>query len=154
MASVSMAESRNRRLVSGQRVVCACSLELPKSDPFLVYKASRKGVFVLNVRGGSLYLADQFTERSIAKVFPSDQSSVIKNIKLYPKDAPIVELGDISVRYLKLTQDSKMVGVVVRFTNLTDGQIDILNDLPKHFPIAGSDEVASVPIDDVYRPKY
>ena len=105
----------------------------------------------MNVRGGSLYLADQFTETSIVKVFPPGQSSVIKNIKLYPKDGPVVDLGDIAARYLKLCKRSKMVGVVVKFVNLSDSQIDILNDLGSKFPIAGVDEGASIPLEDVYR---
>lgn len=138
-------------MISGQRVVCSVSLDLPKTDPFSAYKASRSGVFVMNVRGGSLYLADQFTETSIVKVFPPDQSSVIKNIKLYPKDSPVVDLGDIAARYLKLCKRSKMAGIVVKFVNLTDTQIDILNDLGSKFPVAGVDEGASIPLEDVYR---
>jgi len=146
-----MSENSNRRLISGQRVVCSCTLELPKTDPFSNYKAVRTGVLVLNVRGGSLYLADQFTETSILKVFPPDQSSIIKNIKLFSENVSPVELGNVSVRYLKMNKRTKMVGVILKFVNLSEKQIDILNSLGEKFPIAGSDEEASVPIEAVYR---
>jgi len=146
-----MSENKNRRLISGQRAVCNCALELPKTDPFSSYKSVRNGVLVMNVRGGCLYLADQFTESSIVKVFPPDQSSIIKNIKLYPSEGSLIDLGHISVRYLNLSKRSKLVGVVLKFVNLSEEQMDTLNDLGEYFPIAGANEEASVPINNVYR---
>lgn len=144
-------ESQNRRLVSGQRVVCSCTLELPKTNPFSAYKAVREGVIVLNVRGGSLYLADQFTDTSIVKVFPPDHSSTIKNIKLYAATGPVVDLGNVEVRYLKLNRRTRMTGIVVKFVNLSDAQMDKLNALGELFPEAGADEEASIPLESVYR---
>lgn len=142
---------RNRRQVSGDRVLCRCSLELPKHDPFSNYRASCEGFIVLNVRGGSLYLAHQFNEDSVRQAFPPDKASLIKDFKLYQKEGTPIPIGDLHVRFLKFKQGLELTGLVLRFVNLTDAQMDLLNGLTSHFPIVTGSEETAIPQDALHR---
>lgn len=146
-----MSEQRNRRLISGERVVCRCSLELPKLDPFSNHQARHAGFMVLNVRGGSLYLTQAFTDPGARRAFPDDPRSVIRKLTLYPRDGEPVLIGDIRVRYLKLIDRGEAVGLVLRFVNTTEHQLDLLNGLPSIFPAVTDDEASSIPLGELRR---
>ena len=135
-----MSNNKNRRLVSGDRVLCKCSMLLPSLNPFAGIKISRSGYMVLNVRGGSLYLAQQLNEQSVASIFPPDKTSLIKQLTLYPDNGSAILLGDMNVRYLKMTDGLKYVGLVLRFVNISEEQLDILIGLPDYFPLVSGDE--------------
>ena len=140
------AAPRDRRLVSGPRVLCRCSLELPKLDAFSTYRAAREGFMVLNVRGGSLYLAHQFTEEGARRAFPDGSALALKRFTLYPPDGgePVV-IGTLGVRFLKLVRGRRLDGLVLRFTGLDDRQIDLLGGLAQRCPTVDGDEEAAVP---------
>lgn len=142
--SKQMMENKNRRLISGSRVLCPCSLDLPKLDPFSAFKASRKGIIAINVRGGSLYLNEQLTEAHARNIFPADTKSTIRNFILYPPDNPEIRLGEIHVRYLRLTDAAKLSGLILRFVGLSENQLDQLNNLLTLCPTFEGDEEQAV----------
>jgi hypothetical protein len=47
----------DKRAISGDRVVCACSMQLPKLDPFKPLNIHRKGYLILNIRSCLLHLS-------------------------------------------------------------------------------------------------
>ena len=142
---------RNRRLVSGERVVVRCSLELPKRDPFSSYRARCEGFIVLNVRGGSLYMAHPLNDDAIREVFPDGKASRIRRLTLFPEgEAPIV-VGDLQARHLKTRKGERLTGLVLRFVGLDERQIDVLNGLSTRLPSVDGDEESAVPFDALHR---
>lgn len=122
-----MDTSKNRRLVSGKRVLCRCALSFPKTDIFNQMPIRRNGLIVLNTRGGALYMNSQFNEQSIGKIFKPGQSGNLSSFILVAKDNTQHELGTISARFLRFTNGNSARGMVLRFVNLTEEQIDLLN---------------------------
>lgn len=145
------AEARDRRQVSGVRVLCRCSLELPKLDPFSAYRARREGFMVLNVRGGSLYLAHPFTEEGARRAFPPERAVTVKHFTLHPEEGGPIELGRVDVRYLKTVRGRELTGLVLRFVGLDERQIDLLNALRERCPAVTGDEEEAVPKEALFR---
>jgi hypothetical protein len=135
--------TRDRRAISGNRVLCACSLDLPKVDPFYAMKTYREGHIILNVRGGSLYIPNQFTVVSIKHLFKPAEASTIRNFNLYPESSTEISLGNVDARFLNFTNGKLHVGMVLRFVNLTEKQLDTLNSLVSQLPaVSGSEELS------------
>jgi len=125
---------KNNRLISGNRVICQCSLELPKVDAFSNIKTDRQGYLAFNTRGGALYMGQQFTPLTINKIFNGDEPATLKQFVLYPPDAPAVKLGEIDARFLHFTEGKKFIGMVIRFVGLSEIQLDRLNTLCDSLP--------------------
>jgi len=140
-----MIEKPDKRLISGGRVICQCSLILPKDNPFANYKAQRSGYIVLNVRGANLYLGIQFTPENVAQAFPPDEYALIKKLTLFDDEGHEVVVGDINVRFLKFTDGSKVTGMVLRFVNTSEEQLDLLNSLVDIFPLVEGPEEDAIP---------
>lgn len=133
-------ETPNKRAISGNRVICACSMQLPKVNAFNQLKIHRKGYLVFNARGGALYLSPQFDESNVTQLFNPGQAGVIKNFKLHPRGKAEVVIGQISARFLFFTQTQAMPGMVMRFGNLSEWQLEMLNTLMIKLPKVGPDE--------------
>jgi hypothetical protein len=140
-----MSAKKNNRLISGARVLCKCSLELPKLDPFSKFRDYRKGLMVMNVRGGCLYLADQLTDMNARKVFPPGNTSTIKKFTLYPPNDPEILIGDIKVRYLRLINGASASGLILQFVNSTEIQLGLLNSLLTLCPPVECAEDSAIP---------
>lgn len=141
---------RDRRMVSGMRVLCRCALELPKLDPFSAYKASRQGYMVLNVRGGSLYLAQPFSESAAKRVFPPGQVLPVKNFTLYPPGGPPIVIGELGARYLKVVEEPPCA-LVLRFVGLDEKQLELMNGLEAVCPPVLGNERVAIPMDELQR---
>ncbi len=139
-----MTDFKNKRLISGNRVICRCSLELPKIDPFDNFKLHRAGYMVFNTRGGSLYMPQQFTEMSITKLFKPNEASKLKKLTFQPEVGAQVVVGDMQARFLKFTNSAGHSGMVLRFVNLAERQLDILNTLVDSLPGIGDDEEGAI----------
>lgn len=134
-----MTTNKNRRLISGERVLCKCSLDLPKVDPFDAMKVHRNGYMVFNTRGCSLYVTPQFTNESVGKLFKGDTPGTIKNLLLYPESSDTIKLGSVNARFLHFTDGSLLKGMVLRFVNLSEPQLDTINQLSVTLPVATGD---------------
>ena len=89
---------------------------------------------LLNVRGCALYLPNQYTELSIVKLFASGKPGVITELKLQPENLPEVNLVEVSARFLRFTGNEPEVGMVLRFVNLSESQMDAINNLVELLP--------------------
>lgn len=134
----------DRRKISGNRVICMCSVEMPKLDPFNNYSNVQKGPFVFNVRGGSLYTWTHYTDKSIADIFPPDKPAHLRNLQLFPVDQPVISLGDIKARFLRFDGEHNSQGLILRFVHLSEGQLDKLNELTAALPGVAEDEATQV----------
>lgn len=147
-APIASEPPRDRRLVSGERVLCRCSLDLPRHDPFSPYRERCAGYIVMNVRGGSLYLPVPLGEREIAQIFPSGGAAPVKRFTLYPDEGEPILVGDLRARYLKTREGRRLRGHVLRFVGLDETQLELLNGLPSRFPLVSGDEESAIPFTD------
>jgi len=129
-----MTNASNRRQISGHRVIVNCSLELPKIDPFSPMKADRDGFIILNVRGCSLYLGQQFSDISIKTVFPDNKPRLIKRLTLNPTDGNPITIGNIHARFLHFNDVKPLPGMVLRFVDVSEDQMQLLNDIQDILP--------------------
>lgn len=119
-------------------------MQLPKVDTFNQLKIHRKGYLIFNTRGGAFYLSPQFTESDIPQLFAPGESGTVKNFKLYPHGKPEVVIGQISARFLFFTKTEAMPGMVMRFGDMSEKQLGILNTLMESLPKVGPSEHAFI----------
>jgi len=146
-----LASPLDRRLISGERMLCRCSFELPNENPFSSYRVKRHGYMIMNVRGGSFYMFQPMSEETARKTFPSGQASMIKRFTLHPADEPVIPIGDIGARFLKIAHGDKLSGMVLRFSGLNEQQLDLLNSLAARFPVVDGSEEDAIPMDELRR---
>lgn len=142
-----MTNNYNKRFVSGERVVCECALTLPSNNPFYHINNHRTGFVVINVRGCNLYLPDQYNLANIGEVFPDRKPAMIKNFRLFAEDRSQTTLGDVQARFLHFREGTLLSGMVLRFSNLSEEQLDTLNQLNRLFPLVDRNEESSIPMD-------
>ncbi|MFT4726896.1 MAG: hypothetical protein ACI9UN_001391 [Granulosicoccus sp.] len=130
----------DKRAISGDRVVCACSMQLPKLDPFKPLNIHRKGYLIFNMRGGAFYISQQFTDHTVKQMFKAGKASLIKDIILYPGRVLEIVLGDIKARFLYFTDTQPLPGMVLRFSDLSEEQLNKLNLLTDELPKIGASE--------------
>lgn len=99
---------------------------------------------VFNTRGGSFYMPQQFTDVSITKLFKPNEASKLKKLTFQPEGGEQVVLGDIQARFLKFTNSFVHSGMVLRFVNPTEKQLDLLNTLVDSLPAIGDDEDGAI----------
>ncbi len=137
---MNLPENKNRRLVSGKRVICYSSMILPKVNQFSSVKALRDGPLVFNVRGCSLYCLPQYNPNTIREVFKSDEPGVIKEFRLFPPGSKPINLQNVTARFVRFTNTQKHVGMVLRFVNLNETQLDTLFALTDSLPEVSTNE--------------
>jgi len=128
-----------------------CSLELPKIDPFSAIKADRDGFIILNVRGCSLYLGQQFTVASIKTIFPDDKPRLLKRLTLMPADGNPIVIGNIHARFLQFNDVKPLPGMVLRFVDVTEDQMQLLNDIQDILPSFKDAEEDAVPWEELQK---
>lgn len=137
----------DRRKLSGSRVVAKCEVVLPVSNPFSYYIDNvKKGYIVLNIRGGSLYLAESFTKE---KLFPDGETTEFKKLTLQPRDKPEIVIENIKITFIRLRKGKNRDGIVFRFTDISEEHLDSLETLRFKLPTIESDEESSVPFEEV-----
>lgn len=134
----------DKRAISGGRVVCACSMQFPKVDVFNQMTIQRKGYLIFNARGGAFYIPQQFTENSVKQLFKRGEPGLIKDFKLYPNGQPEIVIGQVSARFLHFVGNEPYPGMVLRFRNLNEGQLDTLNKLVNVLPKVETNEQAFI----------
>ena len=141
--------SLDKRKLSGDRVLAECEIVLKNDNPFSSYSPVKKGYIVLNVRGGSLYLPEHFTEENIEKLFPDGKTAEFTKLSLYANNKPEIIIEDLKVIFVRLIQNQNREGVVFSFTEISEGQLDILESLSSKLPAIGPSEEESVPFEEI-----
>lgn len=139
----------DKRKFSGNRVIGRCEVIIKKDDPFATWNNVKTGHMVLNIRGGCLYLGEYFDEQNIVKFFPDNGSGKFIKLTLSADNRPDVVLENIKVAFLRLRKEANREGIVFRFVDITDTQLDILDNLRFNLPTIGPSEEASVPFDEI-----
>ncbi len=134
----------DKRFISGNRVVCACSLQFPKVDCFSPIQTFHEGYLIFNLRGGSFYTRDQFSEHTVNQVFKPGELGLVKRFTLYPEDESSISIGDIHARFLHFVGPATRRGMVLRFAKLSDAQIETFNKLTQELEPCGENEQDSI----------
>lgn len=139
----------DKRKLSGDRVLAECEIVVKNANPFSSYNPVKKGYVVLNVRGGSLYLPEHFTEENIEKLFPDGKTTEFTKLTLYANKKPPIIIENIKVLFVRLIKNQNREGVVFSFTEISEEQLDILESLSSKLPAIGPDEEDSVPFEEI-----
>ena len=142
-------KAMDKRKFSGARVLGECEVVLPVADPFAHYDNVKKGYMVLNVRGGCLYVPEHFNEENIDKIFPDGKSGEFKKLTLWGKSKEELVIENIKIAFLRLRKEKNREGVVFRFVNISEKQLDFLDGLKFKLPAIGGNEEASVPFEEI-----
>ncbi|MEE9335726.1 MAG: hypothetical protein V3U65_16670 [Granulosicoccaceae bacterium] len=119
-------DAPDRRKVSGERVTCKCEFVLPNPDPFMHAKMLVTGVIELNVRGCCVYPDQAMSVEEMKRTVPESKALTVSNFNVRGDDGQKFSLGDVAVRRVRLVCDEQGQGVVLRFANLAERQIDTL----------------------------
>ena len=83
------------------------------------------------------------------KFFPDNGSGIFIKLTLSADNRPDVVMENIKVVFLRLRKKANREGIVFRFVDITDKQLDILDNLRFNLPAIGTSEEASVPFDKI-----
>lgn len=144
-------KSSDQRKFSGDRVVARCEVVMESNDPFSLWDNVKTGHMVLNVRGGCLYLDAHVDELTVEKIFPYDGSGKFIKLTLSADNRPDVVLENLQVSYQRLRLEANREGIVFRFVDITEKQLDLLGSLGDRLPKIGNREVASVPFEKLFK---
>ncbi len=138
----------NRRSVGGQRVTAKCKVLLTSVDPFDHFNRSVKsGSVVFNVRGGCLYFYEHIFEQNINRIFPNGSSAIFKKLSLTCGDNSEFTIENIKVKYIRYKNEKSRAGVVFRFLDFSEEQLDSLemlqNILPEYVPQSGDEALSN-----------
>lgn len=133
----------NRRLVGGHRVSARCEVLLPKADPFDHNNRSVKlGSIVFNVRGGCLYFLEHIFEQNVNRIFPNGSTTVLKRLSIFCQDNSEFVIENIKVKYLRYSSEGNRSGIVFRFLDFSEEQLDSLEMLQKLLPEISTQDVS------------
>ena len=135
----------DKRRFSGARVLARCEVLFRKDDPFATWNPAKTGHVALNVRGGCLYLGEYYDEQNIEKLFPDNGSGTFERLTLSADNWPDIVLENVKVVFLRLRKEDRREGIVFRFVDITEQQLDLLDDLTSSLPNIGACEQTSVP---------
>ena len=141
----------DQRKFSGDRVVARCEVVFERNDPFSIWDNVKTGHIVLNIRGGCLYLGHYIDEQTVEKIFPDNGSGKFIKLTLSADNRPDVVLENLKVSYQRLRLEANREGIVFRFVDITEKQLDLLGSLGERLPKIGNREVASVPFEELIK---
>ncbi len=126
----------NRRSVGGQRVSANCKVLLTSVDPFDHYNRSVKsGSIVFNMRGGCLYFSEHIFEQNINRIFPNGSTAIFKRLALTCSDNSEFTIENIKVKYIRYKNEGSRAGVVFRWLEFSEEQLDSLEMLQNILPV-------------------
>lgn len=123
----------DRRKISGERVSCRCQFTLTNLDPFIHCKKQTSGVMVLNVRGCCVYPKNGLSLGDTKTMFPESQPLNIKKLVLTGEDGHEFTLQNLSIQRVRMLQDDHGDGIILKFINLSEQQLDLLNKVVNRY---------------------
>lgn len=126
-------QHRDRRKVSGERVSVQCTFSLANPDPFKYSRIHTRGLMILNVRGCCVYPKETLSFEDTKKAFPEASVLNVKRMVLTGSDGKAFDIPNLSIRRVRLTKDEHGDGIILRFVNLSDEQLDTLVAITKRY---------------------
>ncbi len=123
---IAQQKALDRRKISGERVTCKCEFVLPNPDPFMHSKMFITGTIVLNVRGCCVYPEQVMSVEEIKRKIPGSKALTVSNLVISGTDNQKFSVGNVAMRRVRLLCDEHGQGVILRFVNLTEAQLDTL----------------------------
>jgi len=139
----------DKRKFSGQRVLAECEVLLCVIDPFSNMSNLKLGHLVMNMRGGCFYFSEHFHDRNLQNIFPNGDAATLKTLVLSSTDSPDIIINDLKIKFLRLSHQANREGIIFRFVDLNEEQMDLLFKAQKKLPVISASEEASVPFKEV-----
>jgi len=120
-------------------------LRNPKSDNVVHdhnNKSLKSGSIEFNVRGGCVHFRENIYEENLDRIFPDGSTTVFKRLSVFSADESEYAIHDIKVKYVRRTGEDCDSGVIFRFLDFSEEQLDSLERLQKLLPTAYSGNTA------------
>mgnify|MGYP000081773137 CR=1 FL=1 len=140
---------QDKRTICGNRVLGKCNFIFDVLDPYSSFNSIKSGYVVMNMQGGSAYLGEHFHEDNLSSLFPDGKMAVISQLSLFiEKDTPLVLLN-VKIRFIRLNAHKDREGIVFKFYDLNEEQMDQLAEAHQLLPAISDCEELSVPFEEV-----
>lgn len=133
-------QDKNYRKLSGARVAAQCEFHSPAFNRLLPERANAPHQIIFNVRGGCIYIQQYLDAHHLHALFPNKRLGKLSHLALFDDEDNHISLHDIKVRFVRLKPSVDGIGVVFRFVNLTQYQMDSLQKAQRTFPAMHSSE--------------
>lgn len=131
---------KNFRQLSGERVAAHCEFYTPSFNKILPERANAPHPIVFNLRGGCIYIQQYIDAQHLDALFPNNRVGRVSFLALFDDEGNHFSLSDVKVQLVRLQPSRDGIGLVFRFVNLTQHQLDQLQKAHRAFPEMRCDE--------------
>lgn len=135
---------RDHRKIGGNRVSTVFSMVVANPDPFNSYADKFSGTIVFNARGGCMFIDSEGPLKAHARIFSDGPVAILESLELdIPEQKPCV-IKKIRIKNARQKTIGGRNGIVFKFFQTSEVQMDQLNGLVEQLPPVASDtEVVS-----------
>ena len=108
-------------------------------DPFSVHTDKFNGIIIFNVRGGCLFIDDAELAQATSRMFSESDTALINSLDLTMPDGQTCSLRKIKMKLSREKQVQGHPGIVFKFVQCSEQQIDLLNLLTNKLPHVDTD---------------
>ncbi|MEM7256869.1 MAG: hypothetical protein AAF404_05720 [Pseudomonadota bacterium] len=136
---------RDQRTIGGPRVASSFKLAVKNPDPFSVHKDSFAGIIVFNVRGGCLFIENAELSQAQKRIFSEGPVALLSSLDLETADGQRCSLRKIKIKLSREKDLEDLHGIVFKFVQTSEDQMELLNVLTEKLPHIDSDNEILVP---------
>lgn len=125
--------------MGGNRVIAQFLIKPDKPNAFVEATDKFSGTLVFNSRGGCLFIKNGLNNNAKSRMFRTDDTIHIQGLQLSEDDKTIALLTDFNVTLLGEKSKGSDIGIIVKFTNFSESQIEEINLLLEKLPKVSSD---------------
>lgn len=130
---------RDFRKIGGNRVTTAFNMVVANPDPFNTFSDRFSGTIVFNVRGGCLFIDNAGPLKAYTRIFGDGPVATLDLLELkIPNQDPAV-IKKVKIKNARQKEVGGQEGIVFRFLQTDEKQLDLLNELVADLPNAESD---------------
>jgi len=129
----------DQRKIGGTRVAAAFRMDVANQDPFKPFADKFYGTLVVNARGGYLHLTNHNAKQAESRIFADGPVATLSKLEIDVPEEPCCLLKNIKIKVIGTKGTKEQNGIVFKFVQLTDIQLDQLNSLKDKLPPAAND---------------
>jgi len=128
----------NRRGIGGNRVIAEFSLKLLSCTPV---KSLITGSIIFNARGACLYIPNGFNRNVRSLVFRGEEIINVAELVMTHEGKQVGLFKNLEIKMLGEKHKDADSGLLVKFINLSESQLEKFNSLIDELPVAESDSL-------------
>lgn len=114
-------------------------MELAKKSQWITVVDKFSGTLVFNARGGCFFIKKGFTLNVKSQIFKDGETSRLGELKLKAEGETVGLFKNVEIKLLGEKHQNMDSGVIFKFIQLSEQQLDSLNALVKTLPTVDSD---------------